>query len=177
MTFNGSWGYLPYGAESDWRSTREVIGMLRTATAGQGNLLLNIGPKPDGSVPDEAPPRLQAVGRWLERHGEAVYGQVARADHFEWMPLGQWTRRGNTAYFWCSRWPGKEIAIGGFHGKVTQASIIGDPTPVTVVQRGERLWLRDLPAACPDPLAGIAIIKLECASEPRQQLGAGCVSL
>ena len=177
MTFNGSWGYLPHGADTDWRSTREVIGMLRTATAGQGNLLLNIGPKPDGSVPDEAPPRLHAVGQWLERHGEAVYGQVDRADRFEWMPLGQWTRRGNTAYFWCSRWPGSEIAIGGFKGKVTRASIVGHDLPVTVEQKGERLLLRGLPARCPDPVAAIAILKLECSSEPRQELGAGCVIL
>ena len=56
MTFNGSWGYMPISP--DWRSSREVVEMLRTATAGQGNLLLNIGPAPDGSVPPEAVTRL-----------------------------------------------------------------------------------------------------------------------
>jgi len=177
MTFNGSWGYMPYAPAGDWRSVREVIGMLRTATAGQGNLLLNIGPKPDGSVPDEAVPRLQAVGRWLQRHGEAVYGRVDRAERFEWMPVGQWTRRGNIAYFWCSRWPGREIALGGFHGKVVRATILGDNRPVTVVQKGERLILRDLPETSPDAVAGVAVIKLECASRPWQRLGAGCVLL
>lgn len=177
MTFNGSWGYMPYAPDTDWRSTREVIGMLRTATAGQGNLLLNIGPKPDGSVPEQAYPRLQAVGQWLKRHAEAVYGQVDRADRFEWMPLGQWTRRGNTGYFWCSRWPGSEIALGGFNARVQRASILGDASPVTVVQKGDRLLLRGLPEHCPDPVAGIAVLKLECASQPSQKLGAGCVLL
>ena len=52
MTFNGSWGYMPYAPAEDWRRTREVLEMVRTAAAGQGNLLLNIGPKPDGSVPE-----------------------------------------------------------------------------------------------------------------------------
>ncbi len=105
----------------DWRSVREVIEMLHTAAAGGGNLLLNIGPAPDGSVPAEAVERLEAVGKWLETYGEAVYGQVDRADgRMEWMPTGGWTLKGNTAYFWCSRWPGQELAIGGLHASRAQ---------------------------------------------------------
>ena len=64
LTFNGSWGWQPCPPE-DWHSVRSVLGLLRTCTAGGGNLLLNIGPKPDGSVPDEASERLTAIGRWL----------------------------------------------------------------------------------------------------------------
>jgi len=44
MTFNGSWGYMPISP--DWRPVREVVGLLNAATAGGGNLLLNIGPAP-----------------------------------------------------------------------------------------------------------------------------------
>jgi alpha-L-fucosidase len=68
MTFNGSWGYMPISP--DWRSVREVITMLNTAAAGGGNLLLNIGPAPDGSIPPEAVERLEAVGKWVETAGE-----------------------------------------------------------------------------------------------------------
>ncbi len=176
MTFNGSWGYMPIS--SDWRSVREVIQMLNTAAAGQGNLLLNIGPTPDGSVPVEAVARLEAVGHWVERYGEAMYGQVERTDErMEWMPTGGWTVKGNTAYYWCSRWPGSELAIGGLQVRVERASLLATGQAVPFEQTENRLILRRLPEKNPDTIAGISVIKLECEAPPRQALGAGCVIL
>ncbi len=176
MTFNGSWGYMPCAI--DWRSVREVISMLRTAAGGQGNLLLNIGPKPDGSVPEEAIERLIPVGQWIEKNGEALYGQVERVDgRMEWMPTGAWTIKGNTAYYWCNRWPGRELAIGGLQMKVNRASLLATGEPITFEQTENRLILKGLPDANPDKIAGVSVIKLECASAPRQVLGAGYVIL
>ncbi len=176
MTFNGSWGYMP--SAIDWRSVRDLISMLRVAAAGQGNLLLNIGPKPDGSVPEEAYERLAPVGQWIAQNGEALYGQVERADgRMEWMPTGQFTIKGNTAYYWCSRWPGRELVIGGLQAKVLYASLLATGATIAFEQTEDRLVLKGLPETNPDTLAGVAVIKLECASAPRQVLGAGCVVL
>jgi len=176
MTFNGSWGYMPISP--DWRSVREVIGMLCTATAGQGNLLLNIGPAPDGSVPPEAVERLTAVGQWINTYGEALYGPVDRADtRTEWMPTGRFTLKGNTAYYWCNRWPGRELAIGGIQTKVLKASLVATGEALPFEQSENRLVLKGLPEANPDPLAGVSLIKLECDAPLRQVLGAGCVVL
>ena len=106
--------------------------MLRTATAGQGNLLLNIGPTPDGSVPEEAVTRLSVVGQWVAQNGEAFYGNVDRAsrDRLEWMPTGAWTLKGNTAFYWCSRWPGRELVIGGLRTKVKRVSFVANGQPI-----------------------------------------------
>ncbi|NLE99381.1 MAG: alpha-L-fucosidase [Anaerolineales bacterium] len=176
MTFNGSWGYMPISP--DWRSVREVVDMLRTAAGGGGNLLLNIGPAPDGSVPPEAVERLEAVGRWVAANGEALYGRVDRVDgRTEWMPTGQWTLKGQTAYYWCSRWPGQELTIGGLQVGVKRASLLATGQPLMVEQRENRLMLKGLPAANPDRDAGVTVIKLECDAPPRQALGAGCVLL
>ena len=181
MTFNGSWGYMPISP--DWRSTREVIQLLNTAGAGSGNLLLNIGPAPDGSIPPEASERLTAVGSWLEKNGEAVYGRLDRTQgRMEWLPTGGWTLKGNNAYFWCSRWPGETLAIGGLRTKVVRAALLPDGKPVsfeqTVNQDQEpRLVLKGLPAGQPDPFASISVIRLECETPPKQVLGAGYVVL
>ena len=178
MTFNGSWGYMPCAPAEDWLTSRDVLGMLRTASGGQGNLLLNIGPKPDGSVPGEAFPRLAPVGKWLESNGEAVYGAVGRADgNLEWMPTGAWTVKGNTAYYWCTRWPGSELAIGGLTVNVRKASILATGQPLDFEQAGDRLVLKGMPEKNPDPYAGVTVLKLECDALPRQVLGAGCVVL
>jgi len=176
MTFNGSWGYMP--SAIDWRSVREVLGMLRTAAAGGGNLLLNIGPKPDGLVPEEAVERLEPVGRWIDKNGEALYGRVDRIDgRMEWMPTGQWTLRGNDAYYWCNRWPGGELVIGGLQTPVKRASFLATGEEIAFQQSENRLILQGLPAKNPDSIAGVCVIKLECAAPPRQVLGTGYVTL
>jgi alpha-L-fucosidase len=176
MTFNGSWGYMPISP--DWRSTREVLSMLRTAAAGQGNLLLNIGPAPDGSIPGEAVDRLTAVGRWVEKNGEALYGAVDRVQgRMDWTPLGTWTLKGNAAYYWCTRWPGSELVIGGLTSKVERVTLLATGDPVAFAQTENRLVLSGLPETNPDPIAGVTVLKLECDGPPRQLLGAGCVVL
>jgi alpha-L-fucosidase len=162
----------------DWHSTREVLGMLRQVAGGFGNLLLNVGPAPDGSVPPEAVERLRPVGEWLKASGEAVYGITDRTDgRLEWMPCGQWTAKGRNSYWWVNRWPGRELVVGGLKTRVVRASFLATGEPIRFEQSGSRLILRDLPAASPDPVAGVTVIKLECRSRPRQELGAGCVVL
>jgi len=176
MTFNGSWGYMP--SAIDWRPVREVISMLRTAAGGYGNLLLNIGPTPDGSVPPEATERLLPVGKWLQKYGEAVYGKLDRADgRFEWIPTGNWTLRGRTAYFWVSRWVGRELAIGGLRASLEKASFLDTGKEIAFEQTKDRLVLKGLPPTSPDKQAGVTVIKMEFKSKPSQKLGAGCVLL
>ncbi len=176
MTFNGSWGYFPTAPDEDWHSSRQVIAMLRNAAAGGGNLLLNIGPGPDGSVPPLAVERLGPVGRWLERHGEAVYGKMDRVrGRLEELNHGDWTLRGTTAYYWTGRWVGSEIAIGGLRTRVRRISILGAGGEARFTQDRDRLVISGLPASTPDPIAGYGVLKLEFDRPPRQELGEGMV--
>ncbi len=180
MTYNGSWGYMP--SAIDWRSNREVLEMLRTCTAYDGNLLLNVGPKADGTVPEEARWRLSALGRWIDTHAEALYGPVTRVDttQVEWMPTGSWSLKdaGCTAYFWCRHWPGNgELVLGGIRSKIRHITNVTRGLPVAFTQSGARTVLTGLPRRCPDPLAGVTIFKLVCDGKFRQVLGPGCVVL
>ena len=176
MTFNGAWGWQPAPPE-DWRSVRSVLEMLRTCTAGGGNLLLNIGPRADGSVPEEATARLTAVGKWFATYGEAVYGRADRVSGMEWMPTGNWTRKGKTLYYWVTRWPGSELAIGGLQGRLKRAVLVADGRPLEFTQTKDRVVLRGLPARCPDRIAQVSLVRMDFASVPRQVLGTGCVVL
>jgi len=178
MTFNGSWGYLPYSHPEDWHSSRKVVQMLHQVRSGAGNLLLNIGPAPDGSVPPEATERLLPVGKWLKQNGEVVYGKADRNDGcFHSSRLGWFSRQGNTAYFWCKWWPGKEINLGGFSSKLKKASYVATGKNIRFKQTKTQIKLLGLPNKSPDKAAGITVIRLEFASRPKQQLGAGCVIL
>jgi alpha-L-fucosidase len=172
MTFNGSWGWQPAPSE-DWHSVRKVIDMLQTCTAGGGNLLLNIGPLPDGSVPPEATERLTAVGKWLKKYGDVIYGDVDRVEKMDWRPTGKWTARGKTFYFWCSRWPGKELALGGLRGKLLSARVLPNGKPLKFEQSPDRLVIKGLPANCPDKVASVAVIEMVFEDVPVTKLGAG----
>ena len=176
MTFNGSWGYFPTAPDVDWHTSRQIVAMLRTVTAGGGNLLLNIGPAPDGSVPPLARERLLPVGRWLALHGEAVYGALDRTDgRLEEMHLGDWTLKGNTAYYWIGRWVGPEVAIGGLRGKLLRAGLVGGRDGLDFEQTRDRLVVRGLPADNPDPTVGWAVLRLVFDRKPRQVLEEGPV--
>ena len=176
MTFNGSWGYFPTAPAEDWHSTRAVISMLRSVTAGTGNLLLNIGPAPDGTVPVLAFDRLLPVGRWLARNGEAAYGKVDRVQgRMDWPVTGEWTLKGQAAYYWTGRWVGSELVIGGLLTRVRRITILGREGEVSFEQTRDRLVMKGLPATTPDDIAGWAVVKIEFEAPPRQVLGHGCV--
>lgn len=75
QTMNHSWGYK--AADQDYKSVKELVHLL-VRTSGKGaNLLLNIGPQPDGTLPEAALKRLSEMGKWLASYGESIYATGA----------------------------------------------------------------------------------------------------
>jgi alpha-L-fucosidase len=66
-----SWGYVN---NDEYRDAKSLIGELVDVVSKNGNLLLNVGPKADGTIPDEAQKILLEMGAWLKTNGEAIYG-------------------------------------------------------------------------------------------------------
>jgi alpha-L-fucosidase len=169
MTFNDSWGYTQI--DTNYKTAWQVVSMLRTVAAGGGNLLLNIGPTPEGDVPPICRRELLKVGKWLEQNGAAIY-DASDPMQQEWMITGAFTRTGSTIYYHCNRWPGTELAIGGLRNKVLNARLLNG-RKVKFVQVDNRLVLKGLPAEAPDALA--TVIELEVEGTPNQRLSHGHV--
>ena len=75
MTMNRHWGWNK--SDKDWKSTEDLVRKLVDIASKGGNFLLNIGPKPDGTSPEEAIERLDGIGKWMEVNAESIYDTKA----------------------------------------------------------------------------------------------------
>ena len=94
QTMNGMWGYKV--EDQNYKSVDELIRLIVRAASKGSNLLLNVGPQPDGNLPAAAVERLAGIGRWMGQFGESVYGTDASG-----IPEQSWgvtTRKGNLIY-------------------------------------------------------------------------------
>lgn len=94
QTMNGMWGYKI--TDQDYKSTRDLIHYLVRACGLGANLLLNIGPQPDGRLPETALLRLKEMGQWMRQYGESIKG--TREGEIAPQEWGVTTRRGKDLY-------------------------------------------------------------------------------
>ena len=163
-TLGSLWGYAP---QDKLRKTPgEVVARLITAVSLGGNMLLNVGPRPDGSVQPWQAKIMAKVGAWMKVHGEAIYGCGAEPAQPLNNGLAPWrtTRKGNTLYLHLLRYPGGSFSIPNIHDyTLTSARVLG----TRLLDTGARLRIvhgptRDvflgLPKRAPDPIATVVKI-------------------
>ena len=161
LTLNENWGF--HAGDHNWKSAKQVVRMLCETASQGGNLLLNVGPHSDGTIPDESVRILREAGDWLARNGDAIYNS-ARSP-FSWTNWGRITTRGNTVYLNIFDGTGPELCVAEIANRVLGARLLDGGAPVEFEQRDERLFLRGLPDPLIDPIA--TTIALEVEGEPR----------
>jgi len=170
MTFNDiSWGYVDSEQAKPYSyNAQRIVRMLNTATRSNGNLLLNIGPAPDGSVPTEAVEPLTQVGKWLKENGEAVYGGSRSKKHLHRLDGVSLSHQSDkTIYVHNLIWPtGGTMYFGGLVPNLKTARLVKDNIPLEFEQVGHRIILKNLPPKSPDSILGIAVIALDFEETP-----------
>lgn len=163
-----SWGYI---RDDEFKSVRQVVGDLVDVVSKNGMLLLNIGPKPDGTIPPEAQSVLRGIGAWLKVNGEGIYDTVP------WQKFGEgevnndggyfsdghekpftdrdfrFTYKDGAVYAFCMRPSGRTVTIRSFakkgsHVLIDRVEALGDNV-VESVERDENgltVELREAPA-------------------------------
>lgn len=170
MTFNGiSWGYVDEEQAKAYAYTApRILQMLNNCSRNGGNLLLNIGPKPDGSVPSDAIQPLTAVGDWLSRNGEAVYGKKPRRCCVEGNGITgvSLSEDKATVYLWNWIWPhGGTMSFAGYFEAPKKVTLLATGEEIAFTTDAHRITLTGLPETCPDP-AGVTVIKMEFDHDP-----------
>src|SRR5919199_7003955 len=104
-TINDTWGFKT--SDHNWKSPAELVRKLVDVASKGGNYLLNVGPTAQGVIPQPSVERMQAIGRWLEANGEAIYatqpGPIQGQEHV------RSTARGSTVYLHALHWPGADM--------------------------------------------------------------------
>jgi alpha-L-fucosidase len=153
MTMNDTWGYK--ASDQNWKSPRTMIRMLCDIASKGGNFLLNVGPKGDGTIPQESIDRLKRMGEWMRTNGDAIHGTVASPfpKQFRWGRVtakslkGQW-RDATRLYLHVFEWPADgTIRLEGISNPAWGARVLGDEDrKVAVATEGDAIIITGLGA-------------------------------
>jgi alpha-L-fucosidase len=161
MTMNGTWGFRT--SDNRWKSTETLIRNLCDIASKGGNYLLNVGPKPDGTFPQESIDRLKEIGAWTKVNGEAIY--ATKRSPLAPLPWGRCTRKetgdNTTLYFSVFEWPkdGK-LVIPGLKNEIISATLLANNSTITTKTAADGLTIF-VPTQATDSIASVVKVVLK----------------
>jgi alpha-L-fucosidase len=152
MTIGDQWAWKP---NDRVKSLKQCLGVLARCAGGDGNLLFNVGPTPEGEIEPEQIKRLEEMGAWLQQYGQAIYDTRGGP----WIPSASVvsTRKDNVVYVLVLEWKGDSIVLPPLPRKIVRSSLLTGGT-ATVEQSDKCLTITVPPEARRDP---ITVVKLE----------------
>ena len=138
MTMNDSWGYQH--ADTNYKTPQILLRTFVDCLSMGGNLLLDIGPREDGTIPDEQVAILKEFGRWIKKHKEAVYETRAGipAEHFQ--GYSTLNKGGDVLYLYLPYRPNGPIEVKGLMNKVNRVWVVGNGTMLPFKIHNKNYW-------------------------------------
>lgn len=159
MTMNTTWGYSEH--DHAWKSLQTLIRNLVDIVSKGGNYLLNIGPKGDGSIPQESIDSMHAIGRWMATNGEAIYGTTASP--YEQPSWGRYTKKAGRLYAHVFEWPedgNLEVRDGQL--QVRRVYLLADPNRTLLkAERKQDALVIHVPQEAPDNIVSVVVIEYQ----------------
>ena len=167
-TVNSSYGYNKW--DNNYKTPEFCIRLLAKIAAKGGNMLLNIGPRGDGTIDENATRILQGIGKWMDVNAESIRGtQRTPLDRQAW---GDSTIKGSTLYLHVFQWPNDgRLVVAGLQTDITNAYLLQDPDkrPLQAARLNDKDVVIHIPLEAPDKTD--AVIVAEMAGGPRTVKG------
>jgi alpha-L-fucosidase len=177
MTMNNTWGYKKN--DHEWKSAEVMVRNLVDIASKGGNYLMNVGPKDDGTIPDESIARLKQVGAWMKVNGEAIYGTKASPlAAVSWGRITKKEQKDNTIlYLSVFNWPAeKKLVVPGLTQAVTSATLLaGGKKLATAASKGGLIIT--VPEQAPDKVATVIKVLVKGQVSDKRFTGAGTSGL
>jgi alpha-L-fucosidase len=154
MTICRQWAWKP---NDQMKSLKQCIQTLVSAVGGDGNLLFNVGPMPDGRIEPRQVQRLREMGVWLSKYGRSIYG--TRGGPFKTGSWGASTHKGNNIYIHVFNWDDNGLSLPPIPKKIIASSVLTGGT-ATVKQTKEAIEI-SVPKAYQQELDTIIALKLD----------------
>ena len=138
LTMNDSWGYQPN--DTNYKTANQVIRIFVDCISKGGNLLLDIGPKPDGTIPEEQVDILKELGRWTKKHAAAIYGTRAGIDCKYFNGYTALSKDKKTLYLYVDNKPNGPLLVKGLKNKINRIWVVGNGTKLTYKIMGKQYW-------------------------------------
>jgi alpha-L-fucosidase len=154
ITICQQWAWKP---NDQLKSLKECVHTLVRTVGGDGNLLLNVGPMPNGEIEPRQVQRLEELGQWIKRHAPCIYG--TRGGPFKPGPWGVSTCKDRTVYLHVLEWPGEgPLTLPPLETRVEKASVLsGGSAAVKQTQTGLEI---SVPAAKREALDTVVVLNL-----------------
>jgi len=131
-TMNDSWGFQPY--DNHYKSSNMIIRTLVDCISMGGNLLLDIGPKPDGTIASEQIKILKDLGRWTNKHAEAIYGTQAGIPDGHINAKTALSKDNKALYIYMENKDLNGIQLKGINSKIEKVELVGNKAQVSLAK-------------------------------------------
>lgn len=138
LTMNDSWGYQH--ADTNYKTPHMLLRTFVDCLSMGGNLLLDIGPKEDGTIPEEQKAVLKEFGRWINKHKEAVYETRAGIPACHFQGYTTLNKAGDVLYLYLPYKPNGPIEIKGLMNKVNRVWVVGNGTILPFKIHNKSYW-------------------------------------
>jgi alpha-L-fucosidase len=138
MTTNDNWGYRK--SDTNWKTPYEVISIFVDAVSNGGNLLLDIGPKQDGTIPDEQVHILKELGAWNTRNGSAIFNTIGGIPQGHFYGPTTLSKDSTTLYLFLHGKTSGPVMVKGLDNKIVSIEVLGNGATLKSKVVGKISW-------------------------------------